>query len=73
MCLAGAVIDRLARCADNGPTGTPVPSVPGQVPVPGTYNVVTTTTDCNGGTTTQYSYVPGLKGVSRNNNNNCGR
>ncbi|EIE25795.1 hypothetical protein COCSUDRAFT_52577 [Coccomyxa subellipsoidea C-169] len=49
-----------------------VPAAPGQTPVPGTYNVVTTTTDCNGHVDVQYSYVPGLRGISRNNNNNCG-
>ncbi|CAL5218870.1 g603 [Coccomyxa viridis] len=56
---------------NNGPAGTPVPSTPGQTPAPGTYNMVTTTTDCTG-TTVQYSWVPGMRGVSRNTNNNCG-
>ena len=51
--------------ADNGPAGTPVPNTPGQTPAPGTYNMVTTTTDCTG-TTVQYSWVPGMRGVSRN-------
>lgn len=48
------------------------PAPPGQTPAPGTYNVITTTTDCNGQVDVQYSYVPGLRGISRNNNNNCG-
>ena len=65
-CCAGTSI------TNNNGGGTPVPSTPGQTPAPGTYNVVTVTTDCNGGASTQYSYVPGLMGIQRNVNNNCG-
>ncbi|CAL8469998.1 g9540 [Coccomyxa elongata] len=58
---------------NNGASGTILPPAPpGQTPSPGTYNVITTTTDCNGNVDVQYSYVPGLRGISRNNNNNCG-
>ena len=57
---------------NNVVTGTPVPSTPGQTPAPGTYNVVTVNSDCTGGSTTTYSYVPGLQGIQRNVNNNCG-
>ncbi len=51
---------------------SPVPSTPGQTPAPGTYNMVTVTSDCNGQSSTQYSYVPGMRGVSRVVNSNCG-
>jgi hypothetical protein len=57
---------------NNNNGGTPVPTAPGQTPAPGTYNVITTTSDCNGETTVDYSYVPGVQGIIRNNNNNCG-
>ena len=51
---------------------SPVPSTPGQTPAPGTYNMVTVTSDCNGQASTQYSYVPGMRGVSHVVNSNCG-
>ncbi|KAK9915588.1 hypothetical protein WJX75_001243 [Coccomyxa subellipsoidea] len=57
---------------NNGGSAVVPPAAPGQTPAPGTYNVITTTTDCNGHVDVQYSYVPGLRGISRNNNNNCG-
>ena len=55
----------------NGASPVP-PSAPGQKTAPGTYNMVTVTSDCSGQSSTQYSYVPGMRGVSRVVNSNCG-
>ncbi|KAK9836294.1 hypothetical protein WJX81_002539 [Elliptochloris bilobata] len=51
---------------NNDPSNPP----PGAPPA-GSYNVVTTTSDCSGHTTTSYSMVPGQSGVSYVSNNNC--
>ncbi|EIE21067.1 hypothetical protein COCSUDRAFT_67059 [Coccomyxa subellipsoidea C-169] len=58
----------------NGFVGQPLTYVclraPGQAP--GTYNTITTTTDCAGHQTVNYEYIPANgPGISRNNNNNC--
>ena len=44
----------------------------GAAPPAGTYNTITTTTDCNGMQTVTYENIPANgPGISRNNNNNC--
>lgn len=45
---------------------------PPGAPPAGSYNMVTTTSDCNGHKTVTYSQIPGQSGVSYANNNNCG-
>lgn len=44
---------------------------PPGAPPAGSYNLVTTTSDCAGHTSTSYSMVPGQGGVSYVSNNNC--
>jgi hypothetical protein len=51
---------------NNDPSNPP----PGAPPA-GTYNLVTTTSDCNGHQSASYSTVPGQSGVSYVSNNNC--
>lgn len=45
---------------------------PPGAPPAGTYNTITTTTDCNGKQTVKYENIPANgPGITRNNNNNC--
>ncbi len=55
-----------ASLYNNDPSNPP----PGAPPA-GTYNLVTTTSDCNGHQSASYSTVPGQSGVSYVSNNNC--
>lgn len=52
---------------NNNDAGNPPPGAPPA----GSYNLVTTTSDCAGHTSTSYSLVPGQSGVSYVSNNNC--
>ena len=52
---------------NNNDPGNPPPGAPPA----GSYNLVTTTSDCAGHTSTSYSMVPGQGGVSYVSNNNC--
>lgn len=43
-----------------------------QPPPAGTYNTITTITDCNTGTRVEYTYEPSNgPGITRNNENTC--